>query len=655
MPRYSPAALFTLLILAACNNAPQPQENPNPPTAIDSFGANPNPSPANVGTQFSWTVLGQNLVCKLDVESNGTIDYTVENCNSQSRVVHTYGTPGSFEAKLTVTGADGLTRQQVTPVKVTTPNTPPTIPSLTAATSPSSTNPLAVRFNWTVADVDADITRCKFDTDSDGVWDFDNLCSGLPTTSSVGAASSVTFTYHYVYKNPGRYTATLEATDPYAATRGTVKVRVPYNRAPLIDAFTIENGADLRANIAFLVSDPDQDTLNCKLRVEGIGTFLYHNCNNLSRNFTFPRDGQYAVVLEVSDGLSTTTQTSTASFASKTVCTYTNPLTISNSGGMAFYRGNLAVTPDGGLLAIQDDNADVILYDPTTGAELDRHVTDWAGGGLDINSTGTLLVSVGAGQPGWPRKIRLWSVGSSSLSLQQTIDKAPANPDGHTQGTEGLDINTAGTMMVTGDNIGVLKLWTLSGASATLLQTIDRGTNTGGTNANGHNSKINSTIFSPDDSLLVTTDASGSLKIWTVTSSGATFVTEVSVPGGNVKKLKFNSDGSLMAGAGSGGNVILWQVSAAGATEVAQLAGHTNTVNAVAFNKDGTLLASASDDYSVKVWNINGTSGNLAYTLLGHEAEVYMVTFHPITDEVISAGGDWDVKNRIKFWKYGCN
>ena len=70
------------LFLAACTSSLGPDVSTS--TEINSFAANPNPSPANVATQFSWTVFGSDLTCQLDVDNNGTVEYTVDSCSSQS-------------------------------------------------------------------------------------------------------------------------------------------------------------------------------------------------------------------------------------------------------------------------------------------------------------------------------------------------------------------------------------------------------------------------------------------------------------------------------------------------------------------------------------------------------------------------------------------
>lgn len=289
-------------LLAACSTS-QPEAQTPSPTTINAFGANPNPIPVNVVAQLSWTVFGQNLICKIDAEDDGIVDYTLQNCSSQIRVAHTYGAPGAYTARLTLTGADGLTQQKTTPVVVLPPNRPPTIPVLSPTTVTSSNDPFDVRFNWTVTDVDSDITTCRFDAESDGVWDYQGLCSGLTAGSQVGTSSSVSFVYLYKYSKKGQYLATLEAADPYAATQATVPVRVPYNQTPVVESLTAERGAGLYVTIDFKVSDPDLDTLGCTLTIQRVGTFRYPNCSEYRRVYQLPQSGEFAVTLEVTDPL----------------------------------------------------------------------------------------------------------------------------------------------------------------------------------------------------------------------------------------------------------------------------------------------------------------------------------------------------------------
>jgi alpha-tubulin suppressor-like RCC1 family protein len=303
------------LILTACNVSPtSPTSNPQP-TQIDSFGATPNPSPINVGVAFSWTVTGTSLTCTLDAEGDGTVDYTVQNCTSQSRVVHTYGAQGAFTARLAVTNAAGQSKSQVTPVTVGAANLPPTIPTLQPQLVASG-DPLEVTFVWSVDDRNSDITHCQFDADSDGVLDYDNLCSGLPTTSTVKPSATVSHFFKYKYPKRGNYSATLKASDPYSSTFSAIKVRAPLNSLPVINTLTATTGPNNTASLAFRVSDPDDDPLACTLFVQSIGTFKYNNCRQLTRKFTFAGSGKYTATLEVADLFGKTTRSTTLQLGS---------------------------------------------------------------------------------------------------------------------------------------------------------------------------------------------------------------------------------------------------------------------------------------------------------------------------------------------------
>lgn len=343
MSKYWFLTLTIMALLTACSESGTPTDPPQA-TTIDSFGAAPNPVPSNVAALFSWTVYGSNLVCKLDVEGDGTVDYTVTNCTSQSRVAHVYGEVGSFKARLTATGSDGKTQTRTTDVTTSGPNTPPSIPEFKSGVPATTTNPLAVNFNWVVADRDSDVTYCRFDAESDGKWEFSGLCSGLAATSGeVKGASSTGFSLIHPYTKPGRYEATLEAADPYEVVSSKVKVRAPWNRAPQIDNFKTTATGGTAGQVVFKVSDPDDDSLECILKVQSIGTFRYNNCHQLTRNFTFPDSGTFTISLEVTDTYGAVSRRSTTlSF----VPPPPPPKIIALSGGLA-QETTCAVAEDG--------------------------------------------------------------------------------------------------------------------------------------------------------------------------------------------------------------------------------------------------------------------------------------------------------------------
>lgn len=296
MSRHRLLLLGVLTVLTACTTTPNPPSTVVP-TSIDSFGANPNPSPVNVAVSFSWSVTGSNLTCTLDVDNNNTIDYAVQDCSSANRVIHLYPVENTYIARLTVTGGDSQSRTSTLPVTIIPPNRPPLIS--TFVESAVDKDPLAVNFTWLATDPDNNTPFCQFDAESDGVWDYQGLCNESGHNKR---------TFRYKFARQGQYTATLEASDPYSQTRQLRKVRVPFNRAPLINSLKATWGSDTTAIISFTVSDPDNDPLACKLTVQGIGSFRYNDCHQLTRNFTLPDAGSYRITLEVDDGLEKTSR-----------------------------------------------------------------------------------------------------------------------------------------------------------------------------------------------------------------------------------------------------------------------------------------------------------------------------------------------------------
>ena len=136
-----------------------------------------------------------------------------------SVVSHTYSTPGSYAAVLTVTDSQGLTASQSVQIQATAPNILPN--AVIAASSTSGAAPLAVTFNGSGS------------TDPDGsiatyAWNF-----GDGTTSS-GAVVSKTF------NTAGTYTVTLTVTDNRGG-KGTssVVVQVSANLAKVIRVSSI--------------------------------------------------------------------------------------------------------------------------------------------------------------------------------------------------------------------------------------------------------------------------------------------------------------------------------------------------------------------------------------------------------------------------------
>ena len=89
----------------------------NDAPVIGSLSSTPNPAYVGSTVTFAWDVSdinGDTLTCYLDVNDDGSDDYTIDNCASTASQTHTFTNAGGYTARLTVD--DG----QATPVEQTT-------------------------------------------------------------------------------------------------------------------------------------------------------------------------------------------------------------------------------------------------------------------------------------------------------------------------------------------------------------------------------------------------------------------------------------------------------------------------------------------------------------------------------------------------------
>jgi len=82
----------------------------NNPPVINSFTATPTSGTAPLTVTFNWNVSdadGDTLTCYLDIDNDGTNDYTINDCANNTSKQHTYNTAGTYTAKLTVDDGNG--------------------------------------------------------------------------------------------------------------------------------------------------------------------------------------------------------------------------------------------------------------------------------------------------------------------------------------------------------------------------------------------------------------------------------------------------------------------------------------------------------------------------------------------------------------------
>jgi WD40 repeat protein len=274
----------------------------------------------------------------------------------------------------------------------------------------------------------------------------------------------------------------------------------------------------------------------------------------------------------------------------------------------------IAYSPDGQRLAACD-NHQVKIYDAATYELL--HTLN----GHEADMTAVAFSRDGAriAAGGLDGTVYVWDTltGDSVLELA-----------GHTDAVEDLTFSHDGKWLVTASDDATMKFW--DAATGNLLR--DYSDFTG---------EVTSAEFSPDGTRFVFIgDESHVWQIDFNTVDGATTITShevLTIPEG---ACVFSPDGTQLAGLGTsttGNAVKLWD--AATGKELLTLNGHTGWVMGVAFSPDGKRLASTSLDGTVRIWSL--TPGQEALTVAAQGAGYgTRVAYNPNEQEFATNGGD---------------
>ncbi|HIK08479.1 MAG TPA: hypothetical protein IGS40_28065 [Trichormus sp. M33_DOE_039] len=154
----------------------------------------------------------------------------------------------------------------------------------------------------------------------------------------------------------------------------------------------------------------------------------------------------------------------------------------------------------------------------------------------------------------------------------------------------------------------------------------------------GHTSGVNSAIFSPDGSLIVSASADNTIKIWR--ADGEILPTSAQ-HNKVVNSVSFSPDSQTIASASQDQTIKLWTRTG---KLLKTLSGHTSGVNSVHFSPDGQAIASASTDKTIRLWS---RDGQLLQTLPGHQQAVLSVAWSPDGQTLVSVSAD----KTIKIWK----
>ena len=257
----------------------------NPPTS--AFSASPTDGDAPLSVGFDATASsdfdGHVASYNWDFGDGGT--------GSGATISHTYSSPGTYTAALTVTDDDGATATSTRTIHVAQPNAPPAA-SFTA-TPTSGTVPLNVAFDAT-GSIDGDGSIVSY------AWTFGD------GNAAIGSAPS------HSYTAAGTYTVTLTVTDDDGATAqstSTITATDPENVAPTASFTATPDSGTAPLEVAFNAgasADSDGEVSSYEWSF-GDG----NAASGVAPSHTFTTAGTYTVTLTVTDddGATDTAQT----------------------------------------------------------------------------------------------------------------------------------------------------------------------------------------------------------------------------------------------------------------------------------------------------------------------------------------------------------
>lgn len=151
---------------------------------------------------------------------------------------------------------------------------------------------------------------------------------------------------------------------------------------------------------------------------------------------------------------------------------------------------------------------------------------------------------------------------------------------------------------------------------------------------------------SPDGNLLITADAEGFVKLWTVAGE-----LQHTLPrqADSIWGVAFSPDGETFAIAAANGHISRWDITG---KQIQQWPTQDNgSIASLAYHPDGDRIATAGADGSVKVWD---TDGNLveAWTASTDGGVIANLSFSPDGDYLATAGYDgqvqvWDIQGQL--------
>ena len=280
--------------------------------------------------------------------------------------------------------------------------------------------------------------------------------------------------------------------------------------------------------------------------------------------------------------------------------------------GWAFWQRGIAIEQQ--RLAVQQRDAAQVAQS--------RFLTDRATREADGGDAVTSMLLALAALPDERESVRRPYVPAAELTLFNANQKRDETAvlKGHDDAVDSAVFSPDGSRVVTASADTTARIW--DAATGTQIAVLK-----------GHDEKVWSAAFSPDGQRIVTASQDKTARIWDA-ATGA----QIAVLRHDdwVLSAAFSPDGRRVVTGSSQGKARIWN--AATGAQIIMLAAHYSAVTSATFSPDGRRILTASEDKTARIWD--AATGAPIIALEGHGDEVNGATFSPDGKRVVTASQD---------------
>jgi WD40 repeat protein len=141
-----------------------------------------------------------------------------------------------------------------------------------------------------------------------------------------------------------------------------------------------------------------------------------------------------------------------------------------------------------------------------------------------------------------------------------------------------------------------------------------------GTALEGHSERVNSVVFSPNGTKIVSGSADKTIRVWSVMTQ-ASIGEPLNGHTDVIRSVAFTQDGAFIVSGSYDKTIRVWDIKT-GIEACEPLRGHISPVTSVACSPDGVHIVSGSSDQTVRLWDIGDI---LAKGVIAHDFAEYDV------------------------------